>query len=338
MLIAAVVVPGYAQKTETLNFQVGGTGRSCVIHVPAGLDNPALLFFLHGAGGNGDGFANDTKGNATADREKFIAAYPSGVSGNWDYSSDGSNDFKFIMALIDTIDARYKIDRDRLYVTGFSMGGGLCFALGCRYATVFAAIAPVSASGTECTPDRKIPLLLTFGTKDMRPAATYMEALGRWTAFNGCPATPEVIRPYPKSNAQSVVTRISYGPCGEGTWVVADSVHDGGHGWPTDSRTSVNQADEVWAFCSQFSLKGSTATKQASGAVTRSSMTVSYASGIVSLHGADETCRVQVLDTRGRLVARALTSKFAFNKKSSGVYLFITNGAQGLATYRMVLP
>jgi polyhydroxybutyrate depolymerase len=48
-----------------------------------------------------------------------------------------------MLALIDTIDARYHIDRNSVYVSGFSKGGGVTFALACKYADAFAAIAPV---------------------------------------------------------------------------------------------------------------------------------------------------------------------------------------------------
>lgn len=338
-IIAVVAGTGMAQTTPTLTFQVDGTSRSCVVHVPDGIEKPAVVFFLHGAGGNGPGFANDTKGNTTADREKFIAVYPSGVGGNWDYNSDGSNDFKFMFALIDTLDARYQVDRDRLYVAGFSMGGGMCFALGCRYSEVFAAIAPVSAAGSACTPDRKIPVLLTFGTKDMYPPANYMTSLERWAAFDGCTADPEITSPYPADNSQSVVTRISYGPCDEGTYVVADSVHNGGHGWPTDARTSVNQADEVWAFCSQFSLKGSTAVDRRVPVSGNTAITATYVQGTICITGAGERCRVKVIDCRGRMVASAAgTSRIAVDGNPGGVYLVIVNGMTGTVVQRVVVP
>jgi poly(hydroxyalkanoate) depolymerase family esterase len=332
-----VVSLAAAGFTQTLNFQVAGKARSCAIHVPSGISKPAIIFFLHGAGGSGAGFENDTKADAVADKEKFIAVYPSGISGNWDYS-DGSSDFTFMLALIDTLDARYHIDRNRVYVTGFSMGGGMTFAIACKYADVFAAIAPVSAAGTTCTPKRAIPVFLTFGTKDMNPTSTYMAAVSRWVTLNGCSGAPQITRPYPSSNPQSGVTRITYGPCTQGTYVVADSIQGEGHMWPEAAR--LNQAEEVWAFCKQFSLASSTAVRQQTCSAVRQPIAASYSSGTIHLQGIGEKCRVQVIDTRGRLVAAATAVKnqIAFKDKPGGVYVVMAEGSDRPAAIRMVIP
>lgn len=323
--------------TETINFQVAGKARNCVIHVPSGINKPAVVFFLHGAGGSGAGFENDTKADIVADREKFIAAYPSGVGGNWNYN-DGSDDFTFIMALIDTIDARYHIDRNKLYVTGFSMGGGMTFALACKYSEIFAAVAPVSAAGSACTPKRKIPLLLTFGTKDMYPPANYMTAVNRWIGINGCPSTPSITRPYPSTNSQSKVTRLTYSPCSEGTEVIADSISGGPHEWPMDTRTKVNNSEEVWAFFKKHSLNKTNIVSQHSNTAMHSNITLSYSSGIVDLQGVGERIQVLVMDIKGRLVTISRQNQFVFKDKPSGLYVVLVNSINGYAVLRMVIP
>jgi len=332
--IVLVTTHGFSQ---TLNFQVAGKPRSCVVHVPTGISNPATIFFLHGAGGSGAGFANDTKADAVADREKFIAAYPSGIGGNWDYA-DGSNDFTFIKALIDTIDKRYFIDRNRIYVTGFSMGGGMTFALGCKYADIFAAIAPVSAAGTACTPSRPIPVFLTFGTKDMYPTTNFITSLKRWAGIDSCPSTPVITRPYPATNAQSVVTRISYGPCAQGTEVIADSIRDGGHGWPTNAVTSVNQADEVWAFFKKFSLKSSTSLTRHTLASTHKPIAVSYSSGSIRITGTEDDIHMSILDIQGREIASTTHNHCVFINKPGGIYIVMVRAGSASVTYRFVLP
>jgi poly(3-hydroxybutyrate) depolymerase len=311
-------------KSETISFQVTGKARSCTIHVPSGINKPAVVFFFHGAGGSGANFENDTKADVVADREKFIAAYPSGISGNWNYN-DGSDDFKFILALIDTLDTRYHIDRNRLYVTGFSMGGGMTFALACKYSDVFAAAAPVSAAGTACTPKRKIPLLLTFGTNDMNPAATYMAAVNRWVGLDGCPSTPEIIRPYPASNAQSKVTRLVYKPCADGAVVMADSIQGGGHEWPTDAKTKVNNSEEVWAFFKNFSLNATAVTiKQPSVDLQKISSAV-YNAGSIGIRGVSNVISIQIIDTKGRLILSSdnPAGTIPFAKQSAGIYYAI---------------
>lgn len=339
-LAAAFIISlSAAGFSQTVSFQVAGVSRSCVVHVPSGISKPAIVFFLHGAGGSGAGFENDTKADVVADREKFIAAYPSGISGNWDYA-DGSKDFTFMLALIDTIDARYHIDRNRVYVSGFSMGGGMTFALACKYADVFAAVAPVSAAGSACTPKRAIPVFLTFGTKDMSPTSTYMASVNRWVIADGCPATPQVTRPYPSSNPQSVVTRLTYGPGKDGAEVVADSILGGQHGWPTDTKTSVNQADEVWAFCKKFTLNGGTAIHEQASPTVHNGISASYASGIVRLRGVGEKCQIKVFDTRGRLIATAsaVQRQCTFACKPGGVYVVMVSGNGRPVALRMAAP
>lgn len=342
LITVVLTVSGFAQKTETLSFQVGGKTRSCVVHIPDGITNPALVFFVHGAGGSGAGFANDTRGNTTADREKFIAAYPSassnGGSGTWD-DMFGTGNFPFFLAVIDTIDARYQIDRKRVYMTGFSQGGMISYVAGCSYSDVFAAVAPVSGhSGTSCTLKRPVPLFMTFGTKDMGDPSSFMADLAVWLKLDSCPSTPEVTRPYPATNPQSVVTRLTYGPCAQGSYVVVDSVQGGGHGWPTDTRTSVNQADEVWEFFKQFSLDDPTPVVRRHGATGTAPVSAVFASGSIRVTGAGERCRVQVIDTRGRTVAREGASSFSFSGRPAGVYMLHVNGNIGSAVVKMIIP
>jgi poly(3-hydroxybutyrate) depolymerase len=328
---------GFAQTTQTLNFQVAGKARSSVVHVPSGISKPAIVFFLHGAGGSGAGFENDTKGDAVADAEKFIAAYPSGIGGNWDYS-DGSVDFTFIKALIDTLEARYHVDRNKVYVTGFSMGGGMTFALGCKYADIFAAIAPVSAAGAACTLGRKVPLFLTFGTNDMYPTSNYMAAVARWAGMDGCSSTPAITRPYPASNPSSGVTRITFGPCEDGTYVIADSIQGEGHQWPAANR--LNQAEEVWMFFKQFSLSGATAVHRHTAATGRETVSAAYASGMVRMQGIGEKCRAKVTDTKGRLIsaAAAVRGHFPFRGRPSGVYMVTVIGNNRPFLLKIVIP
>ena len=41
-------------------------------------------------------------------------------------------DLDFIAALIDTVAARYAVDSTRVYLSGFSNGGGMAFGVSCR--------------------------------------------------------------------------------------------------------------------------------------------------------------------------------------------------------------
>jgi pimeloyl-ACP methyl ester carboxylesterase len=52
-----------------------------------------------------------------------------------------------VLRAMDDVERAYNVDRDRVYLTGLSMGGGGTWHLGLRYPDRFAAIAPVCALG-----------------------------------------------------------------------------------------------------------------------------------------------------------------------------------------------
>jgi len=245
-------------------------------------------------------------------------------------------------AVLIVVHQRYHIDTTKVYMTGFSQGGMISFVAGCSFSNVFAAVAPVSGhSGTTCNLKRPVPVFMTFGTKDMGDPSSFMADLKIWLKLDSCPSTPTIIRPYPSSNPNSVVTRITYGPCAQGSYVIADSIQGGGHGWPTDTKTSVNQADEVWAFFKQFTLNGPvTGVNQPKIAAVREPVSASYSSGIIRLQGVSDKCIVKVINTKGITVATgsAVQHQFALKNKPSGVYVVKVSDNNRPFALRMVIP
>jgi poly(3-hydroxybutyrate) depolymerase len=330
--IVSIVTAGVAQSTVTKVFTVNGTSHSCVWHVPSGITKPPVVFFIHGANGSGAAFQRETKGDVVADREKFIAVYPSassnGNAGVWADMS-GTTNFPFFLAVLDTLDKRYQIDRSKIYMTGFSQGGFISFVAGCSYSNIFAAIAPVSGhAGSKCTLKRPVPVFLTFGAQEDK--AAFVKDLNIWLNLDSCTSTPTITRPY------TGVSRISYEPCAQGSYVVMDSISGQNHQWPTKQ----NQAEEVWKFFKQFSLKNTTAAGKQRPAVAAAheSISASYLSGIVCLRGVGENIRVKVINTQGRQVASAAQGQFAFTHKPSGVYIVMVRGNDRSVALKMVLP
>lgn len=279
-LTVLAVAAGAQAQTSTVNMQFGGKARNYVLHLPPGGGSRLpLMFILHGFGGNAAGMQSMVKMDAIADREKFVVAYPNAVNGNWDQAGD--SDWKFILAVLDSIVAKHAIDRNRVYLTGFSQGAGMAHAGGCRHADRFAAIAPVSGNiPADCKPVRALPMYLTFGTKDMAVPEKYMQSASAWAKLNACSATPTLTRPYPASNPNSLVTRIAWTGCKDGAAVIADSVRGGPHEWPMDTRAKVNSSEEVWAFFSKHSLSGSTALPRATSPSTARKGPVLVAPGL----------------------------------------------------------
>lgn len=73
-----------------------------------------------------------------------------------------------LSALLDEIEANYRVDKNRIYVTGLSMGGNGTWSLALAQPNRFAAIAPVcgwSVPSVACT-IKHIPIWVFHGAKD----------------------------------------------------------------------------------------------------------------------------------------------------------------------------
>lgn len=335
---------GAFAQSQNQTFQVAGVARKYILHAPAGLPaNPPLVYVIHGFNMSGQQEVQLTRMNAVADREKFIVVYPDALPNSsnqqsWDMA--GENDYKFLLAIIDTVDARHPIDRNRVYASGFSQGGFMSFQLGCRYADVFAAIAPVSGLLNQaCSPKRPVPMKFTFGTNEGFAVSGFVESAVKWVDLNGCNTTPTVTRPYPAGNPNSVVTRLAYSGCRQGADVVVDSVKGGPHEWPMNTQTKINNSEEVWAFFKKYTLSGSTALPLPSPA-GRARFLARYSDGIIRLEGVDGNSRVRILDHRGRVIAEAPAGqgRFGFQGRPSGVYQVLVDGAGTRAALKIAIP
>jgi predicted esterase len=73
-----------------------------------------------------------------------------------------------LMRLIETIEAEYRVDPRRIYVTGLSMGGFSTFDLGALYPDRIAAIAPLSAGENPDIAERlkTVPVWIFHGAED----------------------------------------------------------------------------------------------------------------------------------------------------------------------------
>src|SRR5574341_1579817 len=79
-------------------------------------------------------------------------------------------DVQFIADLIDTLAARYNIDRPRVYANGLSNGGGMAFAISCTLSDRIAAVGVVAPAlfmrWSDCTDQRPVPMIAFHGTAD----------------------------------------------------------------------------------------------------------------------------------------------------------------------------
>lgn len=104
-----------------------------------------LLIFLHGSGERGNDI-NKVKAHGPpsfVDTRKdfpFITVSPQCPEGTWWVTED-------LQAMLEQLKESLRIDENRIYVTGLSMGGFGTWAWACKYPEQFAAIAPVCGGG-----------------------------------------------------------------------------------------------------------------------------------------------------------------------------------------------
>ena len=76
------------------------------------------------------------------DKEKFIIAYLQGIGRTWD--TGGTKDRDFVFQTIDELHAKYNINKNRVYWSGFSMGSALIYHCMADAVDKIAAFAPTS--------------------------------------------------------------------------------------------------------------------------------------------------------------------------------------------------
>jgi predicted peptidase len=122
-----------------------------------------LIVYLHGYNEQGTSHDGLTGLIEEGNSYPFIILSPQCFS-NWKKFDVVESLFSHLTEFCNT----YRVDRTRIYLTGFSMGGDGVWSLSCAYPELFAAIAPVSSfgySGTvECLKD--VPAWIFHGTDD----------------------------------------------------------------------------------------------------------------------------------------------------------------------------
>jgi predicted peptidase len=147
-----------------------------------------LVVFLHGAGERGD----DLEKVKVHGPPKLIEqgkAFPAIVispqcpAGRWWHAQ-----VLELTALVDEIAAQYKVDEDRVYLTGLSMGGFGTWALAAYTPERFAALVPICGGGEVLAARAltKTPIWVFHGAKDpivpLARSETMVEGLKRLKA------------------------------------------------------------------------------------------------------------------------------------------------------------
>ena len=205
--------PGALRGKSNQMLSAGGLARTFVHYAPSSLrpNEPApVVIVAHGWLQSGQAMYDLAQYQKIADREGFVLMYPDGEPasvGPWNVGVGAcpsnllvlptatGDDQAFIDAMLDFADTDQCVDRQHVFVTGFSMGGYFTNETGCLRSNV-AAIGPHSGGShdlTACPVTRK-PVILFHGMSDgLIPVACGTEARARWVAHNGCGAEVESV-------------------------------------------------------------------------------------------------------------------------------------------------
>ena len=145
-----------------------------LIYLPEEYADPAsaerswpLILFLHGIGESGDRIGLVARYGPPAEVEKgrelpFVIVSPQNpkFGKRWNPAE--------LIAVLDEVVARYRIDEHRIYLTGTSMGGLATWSTAIAHPERFAALAPVCAFGDPSEVERiaHIPVWAFHGGKD----------------------------------------------------------------------------------------------------------------------------------------------------------------------------
>ncbi|MBR6708995.1 MAG: prolyl oligopeptidase family serine peptidase [Clostridia bacterium] len=165
---------------------------------PAAGEDLPLLIYLHGAGERGKNFPHVYRHGIP----KLIAEgreYPAVVLiPQCPAQFIWNNMVKELKALIDSIIEEYGIQRDRVVLTGSSMGGYGTWEMAMCYPELFAAIAPVAGGGVMWRAEklRHVPVFAYHGEADATVPLSQSQIMVEYTARAGGSAELVVLPGY----------------------------------------------------------------------------------------------------------------------------------------------
>lgn len=267
--------------------------RNYLIHVPTQYD-PAkptpLVIALHGATMTAkimEGFSGLDK---KADQAGFIVVYPNGTGPSllqtWNsggfapiLARNKPDDVTFIACMLDDLERMLNVDKKKIYATGISNGGMMCYRLAAELSDRIAAIAPVAGTIAleNYEPKRPVPVLHIHGTADglvpfegPTPKTTWVlnfrsvsDTMAACIKCNGCALIPKSAALPMTRDAHKITRKIHEAPAG-GAEVILYVVDGGGHTWPGRPvgggilgpyTMNLDANDVIWEFFKRHELK-----------------------------------------------------------------------------------
>lgn len=205
-LILGTYFSGFAQETsKRLNFNqskeiIMKTTMNYLLYFPENYKDTnekyPFILFLHGSGERGNDL-NLVKKNGLpklineGKNFPFIIVSPQCPVGEW------WNVYE-LNSLIDELIKEHRIDEQRIYVTGLSMGGFGTWELAMKFPRKFAAIAPICGGGSihDSKKIKHLPIWAFHGAKDeIVPLMRTVEIIDHLQALNANPSPKLTVYP-----------------------------------------------------------------------------------------------------------------------------------------------
>lgn len=286
----SLVFGGWTNYSSTFE----GESRTYKIYTPSSVQTDAkVVVLLHGLGATMNDF-DFSSWPSIADSANIVLISPQGLP----YSSllgviegvfnsgmnfmgmgvnETINDVGFVSALLDTVIAKYSIDQNRIYATGFSNGGFMVQRLASDLTARFSAVASVSGTRSATLPalavGTKLPVAHFHGTTDSvvtwtgdvnlnptlgAPMGISVDSLiSIWKNANqtGNAAVETTIG---NSSAANYMTHYAYQNSNGESTVELFKIHNGVHAWYNYNTTGngFDIAHESWMFFNRFQQNG----------------------------------------------------------------------------------
>lgn len=214
--------------------------RSYHVRVPDSWDGqsplPVLLHF-HGWARQGDLIVRHDRIASGAVADDVLLLAPNGLGKSWSFRTPGSPDTAFARAVLEDAATHYPIDRDKIFVSGYSWGARMAWRFVCEDGEGIAALLAVAGTLSQREDCQTAPgqMRQVYGLNDqvlpypVGPGGDQMYPVQLWRdhfdCADGTDEGPWAARPF-------LTFQRSSWDCAAGS-VVLD-VHPGGHFIPHD--------------------------------------------------------------------------------------------------------
>ncbi|MEM9045133.1 MAG: polyhydroxybutyrate depolymerase [Pseudomonadota bacterium] len=116
---------------------------------------PVLVHF-HGWGRQGKNVLNNKRITGPAAKNEMLLVAPDGINKSWSFWGGSDRDVVFLDRVIEDVAMRFAIDRNRIFVSGFSYGGAMAWQVACLRGDKYAGYLPIAGglwrqSDVDCT-------------------------------------------------------------------------------------------------------------------------------------------------------------------------------------------